>query len=256
MENKDYKLKSGNILRIIQDPSAESPDKWGNEDMFLVYDHRQFTIEREGFAPITIFKHIQSSKKIEKLRSPKNNTDDELEAMEEWGEEVNDNYDKYHIFPVAAHIHSGVSLSLTDSLRRQGWDTSVTGFILVKKEEVVEGKKPKFTTEEEAKKYAEGLIETWNQYLSGDVYGFNVIKVIDEAQRLTDLIIEQYDKTRYLDQLGINFSKSMIKDILSKNLEETTTEKELESCWGFYGDNPEENGMLDHINDELLKEEQ
>ena len=45
---KRYNLKSGNILEVIQDDDAESPDIWGNTDMFLVYDHNQFSVKRKG----------------------------------------------------------------------------------------------------------------------------------------------------------------------------------------------------------------
>ena len=33
-----------------------------------------------------------------------------------------------------------------------------------------------------------------------------------------------------------------------------TEYEELDSCYGFYGSNIEENGILDHINDEIIGE--
>ena len=54
----------------------------------------------------------------------------------------------------------------------------------------------------EAKKILEGEVETYNQYLTGDVYGF---------------ILEKPDG------------------------------EHIDSCWGFYGDNIETNGILDNI---------
>lgn len=230
-----YKLKSGNILEVIQDENPESPNSWGNEDMFLVYDHRQFRVEREGFEPVSIFRSIQ-----EKGR----------------GTEVDGLYNNYFIFSVAAYIHSGVSLSLTDSFERKGFDISVTGFILINKERlddnVIGQKGQNHLSLDQAKELAEGLIETWNQYLSSDVYGFRVIKETDKADRLTSLILEQFDLTRHLTPLVRDFTKTMVKDILTKNLDNCSVEREeIASCWGFYGDNPETNGMLDHIDDEI-----
>ena len=132
-------------IEIAQDEYCESPDSWGNTDIFLVYDHRQFYVERKGFDPQDI---------AEWYNAPLKSLD--YESLD---------YDGYWVFPVAAYIHSGVSLSLTSKLGRQGWDTSVSGFILVSVKD--------WKDEIEAKKAAESLIETWNEYLSGDVWGYN-----------------------------------------------------------------------------------
>jgi hypothetical protein len=37
-------------IEVVQDEMAESPDAWGNDDAFVVYEHRQFDVRREGFA--------------------------------------------------------------------------------------------------------------------------------------------------------------------------------------------------------------
>ena len=146
---REVKLnKENHIIKITQDSDPESPDAWGVEDMFLVYDHSQFTVTREGFEPSSIYKYLQ------------------LCSYPETIDLRDDDFDKYWIFPVYAYIHSGVSLSLT----HQGckWDVSSTGFILVEK--------PVFITEPEATYYAKGLIDAWNQYLSGNVYRFEIIE--------------------------------------------------------------------------------
>ena len=46
---KGYKIK------IRQDEDSESPNDWGDENLFLVYDHRQFTVKREGFNVESIY---------------------------------------------------------------------------------------------------------------------------------------------------------------------------------------------------------
>jgi hypothetical protein len=155
-----YPLNKENyFLDIKQDDNAESPDSWGNTDMFLVYDHKQCTIERDGFAPRNIYEYLEQCK-----------NSDTIDLR-------NDDFDKYWIFTVYAYIHSGVSLSLSRGTDR--FDTSSTGFILIEKEigGWSIGSKPYIVTEPEATKYAEGLIETWNQYLSGEVYSFTVVEL-------------------------------------------------------------------------------
>lgn len=61
-----------------------------------------------------------------------------------------------------------------------------------------------------AKKQLETEIKAFSQYLEGDVYGF---------------VVEEYD-------------------------EESDEWDEVDSCWGFYGSDVKENGMLDHVSDE------
>lgn len=214
----EIKLKEPYILKIWQDIDAESPNDWGSEDVFLVYDHRSFTIERDGFEPIEIHNY--------------------LTIGIDYKNEIID-YFKYWVFIVYAYIHSGVSLSLdnTDYPHNCKWDTSSTGYILVKKDILQQGAGniEKDLTKEEATKYAESLIKEWNIYLNNEVYGFTVIEKINKVKQLTTLISEEFDKTRYLSKLGKAFTKAMVKDILIKNLGNCTIEeKDIDSCGGFY----------------------
>lgn len=162
MKNKYALTKENHFLVVTESDGYESPNDWRNTDIFLVYDHRQFCIEREGFDAKEIFEYLQ------------NCADSSTIDLR------NDDYDKYWIFPVYAYIHSGVSLSLGKDTYpfTCKFDTSMQGFILVLKDATEEGRKPVICTEDEATKYAEGLIETWNQYLSGEVYSFVVIETV------------------------------------------------------------------------------
>lgn len=76
--------------------------------------------------------------------------------------------EKYHFFGLEAYIHSGVVLALSNegNFPDRQWDVSQLGLVFVSKKE--------FKTEKEARARAEGLIETWNYHLSGQVYGFTV----------------------------------------------------------------------------------
>lgn len=257
MENikSEYQLEQNRVLKIYQDDNSESPDAWGNTDMFLVYSHRQFTVTRKGFNANDIYNHISAK---EPRKEDYSNEDDYQLAYNDYAESINLEYNNYYIFPVAAYIHSGIVLSLTDSLERQGWDTSVLGFILVKKE-LVENTKTldankvldKNPLETRAKEYAEGLIETWNQYLSGDIWGFRVFKKI------------KYYKIPETDFNNLNTSvESNQKDyniIYSNQFIEIAKEvielEEEDSCWGFYGSDIKTNGILDTIDYKLLENE-
>lgn len=214
MENKEYELEQDRVLKIYRDNNAESPDDWKNTDIFLIYDHRQFTVKRKGFDPEDIAEWYQAS----------------FRTLD---------YDGYYVFPVAAYIHSGIVLNLTNSLNRQGWDTSVRGFIIVNKINDDQVR----VSEEKAKEYAEGLIETWNQYLSGDVWGFRVFKKVKYYKISKDNLYEISSEGRYSIDL-IQFT----------NIAEEIIELEEEdSCWGFYGSDIKTNGILDHVSYKLVE---
>ncbi len=204
----DYK---GYRIKIVQDEGFDSPNDWLNDERFLVFEHKNFNIKREGFEPQDIYDYINGA------NYPI--------------------YKDYYIFQIEAYIHSGVSLRLFNGIKQCQWDSSITGFVLIKKED---------TTEEQAKEYAERLIETWNQYLSGEVYGY----VVEEAN------------------VYYQISKQDLTEVINKphgyiNLEEFYVRAEedhdwgyVDSCYGFYGD-PEESGCIDEaksIIDNLVKD--
>ena len=145
MNNSNLKesiMYRGYKIDTYYDYDCESPNDWGDEQRFIVYDHRQFYVKREGFNPSEIFDHIEETKKFF--------------------------YDGFYVFPLYAYIHSGVALSLgnTGYPFNCRWDSSCSGFVLIQKEKST-------WTRASAEKAAEGLVETWNQYLSGEVYGYN-----------------------------------------------------------------------------------
>lgn len=138
-------------IEIIPDENAQSPNEWENEDAFLVYDHRDFCVKRKGFDPYYIFEHMKETKKPL--------------------------YDGYWYFPVYAYIHSGVSLSLgrTSYPFNDRWDVSFKGFALVKKQKGWTWKRDK------AISVAQSIVNEWNDYLSGNVYGYNIEETGDSC---------------------------------------------------------------------------
>ena len=138
----------GQEIEIFQDDYPTSPDEYGNDDIFLVYGHRDFEVKVKGYDPEEIFHYTNERKRLF--------------------------YEGYWVFPVFAYIHSEVSLSLD---RRGGnmywqhvdWDVSFQGFALVKK------MKGWTYTRKQAEKIAQSLLDEWNDYLSGNVYGYKVL---------------------------------------------------------------------------------
>lgn len=204
-------IYEGYRIKIRQDDSAESPDEWINEDVFLVYDHRDFYVKRDNFNPSDIIKWL-NIKRI--LDCPVSGDEDQEELKEELEEYFD--YSAYYIYPVYAYIHSGVSLSLGKSSYpfTCPWDTSMRGFVLVDKTDE--------TTEEKAYELAEGLINTWNQYLSGEVYGF----IVEKPKPIYS--IEKWVFDRCVRE-GLSISDLEKEFMIEDDWEE------IDSCWGYYG---------------------
>ena len=140
---------------LTNDEYPEGPDKWDNDDLFLVHYHRDFQVEKEKIIQEEEVASLYNGEKISQEK-------------------------EYRIFPVKAYIHSGVSLSLgTGGFGHDpgGWDTSHVGACLAKRKD--------FPTREKAEKACESLVEEWNQYLSGDVYCL-VKDTLDNKKSLVD----------------------------------------------------------------------
>lgn len=138
----------GLTVKIIQDTDAQSPDDFGDDGIFLVHYHRDFTVTRDKIVTVDEIAALYRGEKSERLK--------ELQR-------------EYHFFPVAALIHSGVYLRLGQGGFAEdsgGWDTSHVGAVLVSKKE--------WKRRDKAASAAASHVDTWNQYLSGDVWGYVV----------------------------------------------------------------------------------
>jgi len=136
----------GHRIEVYNDENAESPQEWQDDELFLVHYHRYLWVENDRVI-----------------------TEDDCARLY-CGNEGIDQQEEYHIFWVTAHIHGGVWLYLGNIAEAlcdaAGWDTSRCGAVLVSKKE--------WPGEEEAEKAAWSLVTEWNDYLSGNVYGFVV----------------------------------------------------------------------------------
>jgi hypothetical protein len=117
------------------------------------------------------------------------------------------------VLPLFLYEHGGITMN-TNGFSCP-WDSGQVGFIYVTAEEMIkEYGDDSEETRENVRNYLKGEVELYDMYLRGDVYGF----VIEEVSTC------------------------------DHGHEHAT---EVDSCWGFFGSEPEENGMLDYIPDEL-----
>ena len=192
---KEYNLESGKILEIHYDSNPESCREWDNLGTIWC-SHKRYSLSD---------KH-----------APKIDTDDhdgwdavEQHLIKKEGASV--------ILPIYMYDHTERSISTQPFGDR--WDSGQIGFIYCTKTKI----KSEFHIKKITKKLKErvieclkGEIETYSQYVRGEVYGFKLIQIDMSTQERI----------------------------------------ELESCWGFFGDDLEKNGIMNHLStkDIILKE--
>jgi len=103
------------------------------------------------------------------------------------------------ILPLYLYDHSGITISTSPF--SCNWDSGKIGFIFISKEKMLKeygGKIVTQTLKDKVTGYLKGEVETYDQYLTGDVYGYRVSEVTT----------------------------------CSEGHEHET---EVDSCWGYYG---------------------
>jgi len=120
-----------------------------------------------------------------------------------------------YILPLYLYDHSGITMNTSGFNDR--WDSGMVGYIFLTHKRFDEETSWKDETLEAKKQHAErvlkGEVETYDQYLRGDIYGFVA-------------------------------EKASVCECCS-----TVEWEETDSCWGFYGTD-EDNGMKDHLSPE------
>jgi len=139
IEEKDGKIT---VKYLVQDTDPESPKECEDDDIFLVNYHRDFWVTHDKMISEGTLRSWYAGEKIE--------------------------LEKTHwIFRLGMYSHSGVCLQLGSGRFNgdsQGWDSSMVGAVLVSKKV--------FRLSARAEKCAAGLVQGWNNYLSGDVWGY------------------------------------------------------------------------------------
>jgi len=142
------------------------------------------------------------------------NSLDELEAK------ILEDHPDCVILPLYLFDHSGITISTSCEMFRAcdgaGWDWGQVGFIFISREKIDEEyKEHGGRTDEEICKYLAAEVATYDQYLQGDIWGYTQHKECPTCGKIED---EQTD-----------------------------------SCWGFYGDDPLENGMAENWDNDYVE---
>lgn len=127
------------------------------------------------------------------------------------------------ILPLYLYDHSGITISTSSFNDR--WDSGMIGFIYMTKKDAIENYGKKIMTpkvKERALKNLEGEVETYDQYLTGDVYGFKVFEDDEETDSCWGFYgdefwkngMEEYIDSEIIEALRPELEKEFGKDIV------------------------------------------
>ena len=199
---RQYKLKSGNVLKIFQEDDPESPRDDDNLGVMVCFHNRYKLGDKHDYNPRDYAGWDEMEAAIIKAEKP------------------------VAMLPLYLYDHSGLRMKVGSfqGLLPQGhaeFDSGQVGFIFARAKDVLESWSVKRISPKLKEKVEEVLrseVETYDQYLCGDIYWFEVVKP------------EKCDKCGNVD------------------------EEVVDSCGGFYGSDPKKNGMMDNIRDEIVEE--
>lgn len=190
--------KNGNKeLRIYQDDNSDNPRNWDNLGT-IAYRHRRL--------------------QLGEIELP---NDLNAEDCEQW---LKDKHNALLIIPLYAYEHTGISLSISREYPYNcRWDSGQVGFIFVTEQALKNDNLDIKNDYEKIITILKGEIETFNKFLNGEVYGFELIEYQKELIKCPNCNTEH--ETGHINEIH--------KD----------------SCWGFYDDKGDYglNQMLEQI---------
>lgn len=137
---------------------------------------------------------------------------DNYASWEEFKLAIEEELNPLLILPLYMYDHSGQTISLTPF--GDQWDSGQIGWVVITKERLKElGIKGPYTVKK-LFNIAKEEVKIYDQWMTGDVYGYKLIE------------FETCGACNHTD------------------------EKVVDDCWGFYGDNILENGILDSLPEE------
>ena len=187
---KTYPLSNNRKLEIHTDDIPDSPRGWDNNGTMVCFHKRYDLGDKHGY------------------KSSDFSGWDELEAH------IREDHDVVVILPLYLMDHSGITIRTNSDQFRAcdsaGWDWGQVGFIFASRESLKNGGHPDDVDIEKVETWLRGEVKTYDQYLRGDIYGFQVRELCEHCGSDGDVV---------------------------------------DSGWGFYGSDPLENGIADHLSE-------
>lgn len=185
----------GYIIKIMQDYDSESPRECDNLGTMVCW-HRRMNLgdEQPKGSPTDFMLHELIYNFEDKIPYPEDSYCEDWLLEDE--KRIFEYFYKFHVVvPICAYEHGGITIS---SGYRAGWDSfdsGQLGFIYVSKEKALKELAQKRWSkkfEEKIVSYLNGEIETYDQYLNNDVYGYIIEKDEDELDSCWGFYGEEY----------------------------------------------------------------
>ena len=178
-------------LKIEQESYPESPREWDNLTTMICFHKRYDLGDEHNYKPADFSSYAELKEQLEK------------------------DHTILIIKPLYMYDHSGITISTSPF--ECNWDSGQIGWVFISKEQADCLGTP-IDDIDRLDSWLESEVNIYDQYLSGDVYGFTLFEEIE------------------------------VKKIYPDGREVIEIEDEvLDSCWGYYGTNHEENGLLDAV---------
>lgn len=223
-ETRYYREKDGNILKleIYRDGDPMNPrTEWDNISTMVCF-HRRYNLGdvrtlKGGKTVVIPHTNVRYD-----------NSTDGAEAFVEWAKkELKDG--NLVIASLELYDHSGITMRVHGwgdeafGYGRTGWDSCIVGWCFVTKDRAYAELVIKDDDDwgEKAKSYIKSEVETYDSYLTNEVYGFRLSRL--ESYVTVENGVEK-----------VNFGRS-------------PAWIEVDSCNGYYGSNHEKNGILDCV---------
>lgn len=148
-----------NKLKVVQDSCGDSPREWDNLGTMVCFHNRYDLGDKHSYDADDYSGWEEMKKAI----------------LEEEGRGT-------VILPLYLYDHSGVTMRTSPFGCR--WDSGQVGFILTNKKTIIGEFGGKIVTKklrERVEGILEGEVETYSQYLEGEVYGFQIVDEDDEV---------------------------------------------------------------------------
>lgn len=209
---KNYEDNCVYKLLVVTHDSPDNPREWDNVGKMIGF-HREYTAgDNHNYdSPLDLMYDLASDYDSDKADSLRDSYDDDTLSYDEYYKKLKKLADQDNLILPVYLLDHSMVKYSTEDFN-DSWDSGQVGVIYAPHSKIrEEWGSIDDKSLEKAKKCMIGEVEIYSQWANGDVYGFRLIKE---------------------DEFGDEV-------------------EEIDSCWGFYGRDLEENGIADNIPEEF-----
>lgn len=209
MKTVETKLK----LKVMYDKSAESPIErtcnGGIIGNFICWNKNTLLGHKHKFEDkVDLFRELAYKYNPDKVEELEKSLRNDEVSFDHYVSEIEKMvYNNDEIYILPLFLYGYSELTITTTGFGSDWDNNFVGYVYTTKDEL-DCMGCVYNSREDVEEILKSEVELYDKYLKGEVYGFSIVEYDEKYDN-------EYD--------------------------------EIESYWGFYGDDMKENGMIDSI---------